>query len=76
MDIEGLNFVENFLTEEEEKNLLVEIDKSEWNNSLSRRTQHYGYVYNYTNKSANQKAAPIPEWSFVIIKRLLDSKIL
>jgi hypothetical protein len=53
-EIQGLALIENFLTEDEENTYLKEIDNFEWNNSLSRRTQHYGFVYNYTNKVATE----------------------
>lgn len=41
----------NIITEAAEKDLLEEIDKQPWLNDLSRRTQHYGFKYDYRNKS-------------------------
>ena len=58
--IPGLTIIEDFISEEEEKNLLKYINKQAWLNSLSRRVQHYGYEYDY--KSPQLKPAlPIPE---------------
>lgn len=48
--IDGLTLIEDFLSKAEEAELLRQIDASEWNTSLKRRTQHYGYEYNYTTK--------------------------
>jgi alkylated DNA repair dioxygenase AlkB len=37
------------------------IDCQEWSNALSRRTQHYGYEYNYKNPRLTA-CKPIPEF--------------
>jgi len=61
MNINGLFIVNNFITPEEEKSLLDFIYHQPWNTELSRRTQHYGYKYVYSNRSLSA-APPIPEW--------------
>ncbi|KAL9647462.1 hypothetical protein ABK040_006823 [Willaertia magna] len=53
--IDGLMLFEDFLTESEEKELIKEIEKHKWNSELSRRTQHYGYVYDYSSRNLNEK---------------------
>jgi len=68
--IVGFTLIEDFLTDAEEAELLRQIDASEWNTSLKRRTQHYGYEYNYTTKDASKAAPPIPEWCQFVIDRL------
>ena len=57
----------NVITKSEEKELINVIFKHEWNSQLSRRTQHYGYIYPY-KKNANTNGSkrliqttPIPE---------------
>ncbi len=50
MDIEGLKFAEEFITPAEEVLLLENINKQPWNASLKRRTQHYGFEYDYQSK--------------------------
>jgi alkylated DNA repair dioxygenase AlkB len=71
--IPGLNLLENFITEEEETILLAHIDKSPWSNAISRRTQHYGYIYNYSSRNlALESTDPIPPWCNGIIDRLTD----
>lgn len=69
-EIEGLVVQPSFITPEEETALLAHIDGSEWNTSLKRRTQHYGYTYDYKEKDAAKPATPIPEWCTSIIDRL------
>jgi len=45
--MDGLTIVEDFITEEEEKELVTFINSQEWMSALSRRVQHYGYEYGY-----------------------------
>lgn len=46
-NIDGLNLYPNFLTDQEEKDLLNHINEKSWDLTLSRRTQHYNYRYIY-----------------------------
>lgn len=47
VQMEGLTYVENFITNEEERELLEHIDRGQWLFDLKRRVQHYGYKYDY-----------------------------
>ncbi|KAL9652092.1 hypothetical protein ABK040_015893 [Willaertia magna] len=52
--IPGLIIIENFITEEEERELLhffVEEKASYWKNELKRRIQHFGYQFDYNSRS-------------------------
>ncbi len=42
--VPGLEIYEDFVTCGEERELLAAVDASEWDMSLKRRTQHYGYL--------------------------------
>ncbi len=68
--MKGLIYKADFITEDEEKELLKCIDNEKWSLDLSRRTQHYGYKYNYTSKTAKEKAPKIPDYYNSLIKRL------
>lgn len=46
-----------YVSLEEQVALLAEIDSLAWSNELRRRVQHYGYKYDYTNKSVNTSMA-------------------
>lgn len=46
----GLVLVPNFLDAESERNIVTWIDQQPWNTTLKRRTQHYGYEYNYAGR--------------------------
>ena len=69
--IKGLGLMVNFMTIIEEQNLMVMIDKCPWNTALLRRTQHYGFEYNYAGKSASVLAQPIPFWCEFLVDRLM-----
>ena len=47
-DILGLKYISNYISITHEDELLKLIDSQNWNLDLKRRTQHYGYKYNYT----------------------------
>lgn len=67
--IPGLGYVDDFISADEEAQLMEHIDGSVWDTTLKRRTQHYGYRYNYTQGSVAQVAPPIPEWCNFLIER-------
>lgn len=57
----GLTYVKQFISPEYQAELMQFIEKQEWDTSISRRTQHYGYRYNYQDKSAETKLGEIPK---------------
>jgi alkylated DNA repair dioxygenase AlkB len=62
--ISGLFYQEGFLTPEEERAIVSEIDHASWDTSLKRRVQHYGYLYDYKKKNIGQdpKTVKMPAW--------------
>ena len=61
---------------EEERSLIEAIDAEEWSTALKRRTQHYGFVYDYTAGSANKETKQFPEWCEFVVARLLERGVL
>ena len=43
MDVSGLMYVEGFVHESDERDLLAAVDAEPWLADLKRRVQHYGY---------------------------------
>lgn len=68
--IAGLHIYDNFITENEEHELINYINNSEWNNELKRRTQHYGYKYPYDKTNILEKYKDIPIWCNNTIKKV------
>lgn len=60
MNIKGLTIIRDFIDEQTEKDLITFIDKQKWNESISRRTQHFGYEYNYGKKGLTNNAMELP----------------
>lgn len=74
--IPGLVYRPEFITAEEECGLLADIDAVRWCNYLRRRTQHYGYRYDYISRSAPERLGPLPDWCHFLVMRLLEMKLL
>lgn len=70
--INGLLYQDDFLSAEEEKLIISEIDNTVWDTNLKRRVQHYGYMYDYKKKNIDQdlKIDRLPDWLLA-----LESKI-
>lgn len=62
--IDGLIYKNNFISLSEQEKLIAIIDESPWDYSLKRRTQHYGFKYDYTKKKIDKSlyVGAIPEW--------------
>lgn len=66
--INGLIYQDDFLSTEDEKMLMLEIDNAIWDTNLKRRVQHYGYIYDYKKKNINQdiKIEKLPDWLLLL----------
>jgi alkylated DNA repair dioxygenase AlkB len=73
--VPGLLYQDNILTPEFEREVIQWIDSQPWNPSLSRRTQHYGYEYNYTSKSAATVTTPISGPLLTLANYLRDNNV-
>jgi len=72
--IPDLTYISNFISPEEQDSLLDIIDHESWSNALKRRTQHYGYKYNYTKKKVDDSLylGPLPYWLNKYTTKLVD----
>jgi len=80
-DVPGLFYRPNFITSQEESKLVTLIDNQYWSVELARRTQQYGYEYDYsavrdTNKDYYENRLTvtklIPEWLDKLCERLYE----
>jgi alkylated DNA repair dioxygenase AlkB len=71
-DIEGLVYVQNYISKDDEKKLLEIIDAQPWILDLKRRVQHYGYRYNYKSRriDLSMKVGNLPDWLNNLAQRL------
>ncbi|MET0268544.1 MAG: alpha-ketoglutarate-dependent dioxygenase AlkB [Duganella sp.] len=74
----GLTIVPNFLEHDEEFALLEVIDLNPWDDSMSRRVQHYGWRYDYKARRVDPKAymGPLPGWAQMIAQRLFEEGLV
>jgi hypothetical protein len=71
--VPGLYYYPNFVSPEEERLLINDIDSNEWDNTLKRRVQHFGLRYDYTSKSVDKSATiePLPDFCSDTVSRLV-----
>ncbi len=71
-EVPGLHYIPDYLTREEQDQLLAIINDQPWLTDLKRRVQHYGYRYNYTHRSVDPSMflGPLPDWAAQLAERL------
>jgi len=69
----GFRLINNFITSKEESSLLAAIDNSEWDSSMDRRVQHYGWKYDYKSRKISTSAylGPLPDWAEKLASKLI-----
>lgn len=70
--VPGLTYIPDFISEEEADVLMESVDKEEWDTTLARPVQHYGWRYDYKNRdvSADSYLGPLPHWCDTIVEKL------
>lgn len=75
--IPDLEYFNEFISNEEELQLIQQIDQQEWLTDLKRRVQHYGYKYDYKSRRVDldMKIGHLPAWVNFLLDRFLERKI-
>jgi len=78
MGIPDLVYWENFLSRDEQKDLLSTIDQQPWLDDLKRRVQHYGYRYNYKARKVDPTMflGALPLFFADVATRLFESGLM
>ena len=78
VDVPGLSYGADFLSEDEEDYVVTVIDKSVWSQELQRRVQHYGWRYDYKARQidSSMRLGPLPEWAARLARRFVSSGVL
>jgi alkylated DNA repair dioxygenase AlkB len=76
--IEGLSYVPDFITPEEENEIIRLVDGGTWLDDLKRRVQHYGWKYDYKARKITPSAylGPIPDWTQGLARRLFEAGLM
>ena len=67
--IPGATFVPEFVSVEEERELITYIETGTWTHEFSRRRQHYGIGYG----KEESPASPLPPWIDLIAQRIVSA---
>lgn len=72
--IKGLTYIPLFLSKIDQDYLVKIIDQQSWLSDLKRRTQQYGYKYDYTKKVADRSMylGSLPDWIDPYLHRLVS----
>lgn len=62
MEVPGFSLIENYITPEEERELLAKIDAMPWENDWRRRIQQYGLGYGSEATNEPTWLRDFPEW--------------
>ncbi len=70
--IPGLRYQANYLTEQEQQELLRQVDAQLWLTELKRRVQHYGYKYDYRKRMIDYSMSlgHLPDWLTPIAQKV------
>ncbi|MFO0608588.1 MAG: alpha-ketoglutarate-dependent dioxygenase AlkB [Polyangiales bacterium] len=73
-EVPGLSLVPDWITAEDERVLLAEVDAAPWRDDLQRRVQHYGWRYDYKARrvDASMRLGPLPPWAARLAARLAE----
>lgn len=72
--IQGLQYIPNFISEDEETKLVQTINQQEWLTDLKRRVQHYGWKYDYTARRVTEdlRIGELPNWLMKYSEKLQE----
>ncbi|KAK9144098.1 hypothetical protein Sjap_004001 [Stephania japonica] len=72
LQIPGLYLIRDFVTDDEEKELLAAVDSRPWNGLSKRRVQHYGYefLYEIRNVDTKRHLGELPSFVSPILERI------
>jgi len=78
LGIQGLVYLPQLLSPEEQVRVLEEIDKEPWQNDLRRRVQHYGYKYDYKARAVDHSmyVGPLPPFAVEVARRLTSHGLI
>lgn len=77
--VPGLAYVRDFISSDEERQLIQTIDQNTWDTiSLRRPVQQYGWRYDYRDRKVDTRnqLGPLPDWAEDLAARLVASMLL
>jgi alkylated DNA repair dioxygenase AlkB len=68
-EIPGATYLRDFVSTEEEQELIGRIEEGTWTHEFSRRRQHYGISYGQNGS----RPQPLPSWIELIARRIVSA---
>ena len=77
-EIPGLIYRPDFISEDEEAELLKAVHGAEWRTELQRRVQQYGWCYDYKERRINEsvRVPEFPDWARELGRKLVDDGLM
>ena len=71
----GLYYLPEFITAEQQAEIIRRLDSAEWNNDLRRRVQQYGWRYDYRARAItpDMYLGALPEWLQALARQVYDA---
>lgn len=68
----GLTLIADFISADDERALVAQVDAGAWSQELRRRVRHFGYRYDYRARrlTAYSRLGPLPDWLAPLAHRL------
>jgi len=68
----GITYLPDFISPEEEAELVHHLDAGHWSSELKRRVQHFGYLYDYKARRVTPEShlGPLPGWIAPLAQKL------
>ena len=76
--VKGLRYIEDYISDLEQIELLKSINQQTWLADLNRRVQHYGYKYDYKTRKIDHsmRLGTLPKWTEFITERIFKQKLI
>jgi alkylated DNA repair dioxygenase AlkB len=76
--IKGLKYIPEFITSQEQNELINNISSNPWLTDIKRRVQHYGYKYDYKARGIDYSMflGELPAWVNNLAKRLFNENYI
>jgi alkylated DNA repair dioxygenase AlkB len=78
LTINGLELYFDFISIEDERQMIANLDEGIWLNDLSRRVQHYGYKYDYRARKIDNSfyLGELPTWLNELAQKIYNKKLI
>jgi alkylated DNA repair protein alkB family protein 8 len=73
-DVLGLSLLPDFVTPEEEEEVILKLDSlGGWDSMIARAVKHFGHTFSYSNLRADSSADPLPSFLEPFLHRMVQA---